>query len=380
MENFGFTEDQVGVREMAREFARERIAPMSSAMEEACELDQALLREMGELGYLGMTVPEKFGGIGLDLMSYILAMIEFAKADGSVAVTLSVHNSLACESLHRFGTPDQQERYLRRLAVGEIIGAFCLTEPDAGSDAASLTCAATKVDGGWKLDGSKIFVTNGGFAGLYLVFASTERSLRAKGITTFLVERGTPGLSVSKSEKKMGLKASSTVSLNFDSVMLPESQVLGEVNRGFSNAMTLLDGGRIGIAAQALGIAEAAFEAAVTYAKERKQFGQHLADFQAIRFKLANMAIELEAARQLIFSATRAKMANLPITREASIAKVFATEMAQRVTYEAIQIHGGYGFIADFPVERYFRDVRVTTLYEGTSEIQRVVISRDILK
>lgn len=377
---FKLTDEQLMIQSMVREFARKVVAPTAAERDQTKEFPADNLKKMGELGLLGMMVPPEYDGEGADTVSYVLALSEIAAACASTAVVMSVHNSIVCESILRFGSDDLKKRYLKRLARGKIIGAFALTEPQAGSDPVSQATAAVRDGDHYVINGTKRFTTTGRNSGLVIVTAKTDESQRHKGISAFLVEKGTKGLTVGHEEDKMGLRASDTTDLIFEDCRVPAKNLLGAEGLGFKIAMTGLDGGRIGIAAQSIGVAQAALDAAVKYAKERDQFGQKIAKFQGLRWMVADMATELEAARQMTLAAAARKDRGEKYTMEASMAKLFASEMVNRTTAKAIQIHGGYGFTKDYPVERYYRDARVFTIYEGTSEIQRVVISNHIFK
>lgn len=372
-----FTEEQEMMRKMVRDFATGEIEPFVEKMEQG-EFPRAILKKMGELGLMGIPVPEEYGGAEMDFMSYIIAINELSRVSATVGVILSVHTSVGTNPILYFGTEEQKQKYVPKLASGEYLGAFCLTEPSAGSDAASLKTRAIKDGDHYVLNGSKVFITNGGEADVYIVFASTDPEAGSKGITCFVVEKGTPGLIIGKDEHKMGLHGSRTVQLTFEDMRIPASNLLGEEGDGFKIAMANLEVGRIGIAAQALGIAEAALEAAVGYASERVQFGKPIAAQQGISFKLADMATNVEAARLLVYRAADMRMKGQKCGKEASMAKLFATRIAVEVATEAIQVFGGYGYTEDYPVERYFRDAKVTEIYEGTSEIQRIVISKHL--
>lgn len=371
------TEEQAMLQKMVRNFAQTEVAAFVPNMEKD-EFPTAVLTKMGELGLMGMTTPEKYGGSDMDFISYILAIHELSKVSGTVSVILSVHTSVATNPILKFGTDTQIEKYVPKLASGEYLGSFCLTEPAAGSDAASIKTSAKKVEGGYELNGSKVFITNGGYADVYIVFAVTDSTQKTKGITAFIVERTMEGLVIGKNEEKMGLHGSSTVQLTFESLFVPEENILGQLGEGFTIAMANLNVGRIGIAAQALGIAEAALEAAIGYAKERQQFNQPIIKHQGIAFKLADMATSVEAAKQLVYSAAALYERGEDCKKEASMAKLFASKIAVEVATEAIQVYGGYGYSKEYPVERYFRDAKVTEIYEGTSEIQRLVISKEL--
>ncbi|MET3575764.1 acyl-CoA dehydrogenase [Bhargavaea ullalensis] len=377
--DFHFTEEQKMMRKMVRDFAKNEIEPFIPRME-AGEFPRDIVRKMGELGLMGISVPEKYGGSEMDYVSYIIAVHELSKVSAVPGVILSVHTSVGTNPILLFGTEEQKQKYVPKLASGEYLGAFCLTEPSAGSDAGALKTRAVKKDGGYVLNGSKIFITNGGEADVYIVFASTDPAAGTHGITAFIVEAGTPGLVIGKDEKKMGLHGSRTVGLTFEDMNVPEENVLGKPGEGFKIALANLDAGRIGIAAQALGIAEAALEAATGYAKERVQFGKPIAANQGIGFKLADMATQVEAARLLVYRAAWLRSQGLPAGKEASMAKLWASQAAVDCATEGIQVFGGYGYTEDYPMERFFRDAKVTQIYEGTSEIQRLVISKHLTK
>jgi acyl-CoA dehydrogenase len=374
-----FTEEQDMMRKMVRDFAQTEIAPFVEYMEKG-EFPLPILNKMAELGLMGITVPEHYGGSGMDFMSYIIAIHEISKVSATVGVILSVHTSVGTNPILYFGSEEQKQKYVPKLASGEYLGAFCLTEPSAGSDAKSLRSRAVKQGDHYIINGSKVFITNGGEADVYIVFASTNPEAGSRGVSAFIVEKDTPGLIVGKDEKKMGLHGSRTVQLTFEDMKVPAENLLGEEGQGFKIAMANLDVGRIGIAAQALGIAEAAYEHAVAYAKERHQFGKPIAAQQAIGFKLADMATSIEGAKLLVYRAADLRTKGLPCGKEASMAKLFASRTAVEVTTEAIQVYGGYGYTEEYPVERLFRDAKVTEIYEGTSEIQRIVIGKHLLK
>ncbi len=378
--SFALTDEQLMIQTMAREFSRDVVAPTAAERDRTCEFPVENLKKMAELGFMGMMVPFEYKGSGADTVSYVLALSEIAYSCASTAVVMSVHNSIVCESIYRLGTEDQKERYLKPLAAGDIIGAFAMTEPHAGSDPVRQSTTAVRDGNYYILNGTKRFITSGKNAGLTIVTAVTDKTKRHKGISAFLVKKDTPGFSAGNLEDKMGLRASDTTDLIFDDCRIPAEDLLGEEGDGFKIAMQALDGGRIGIAAQSVGVAQAALDAAVDYAKIREQFGQPISKFQGLRWMIADMAVEIEAARQLMLSAAEMKDRGEKYTAQASMAKLFASEMVNRVTTKALQIHGGYGFIKEYPVERFFRDARVFTIYEGTSEIQRVVISNHILK
>lgn len=372
-----FTEEQTMMRNMVREFAKEKIAPFIEHME-AGEFPRAIIKEMGELGLMGITIPEEYGGAGMDFMSYIIAIHELSKVSATVGVILSVHTSVGTNPILYFGTEEQKQNYVPKLASGEYLGAFCLTEPAAGSDAGSLKTRAVKKEDHYVLNGSKVFITNGGEADVYIVFANTDPEKGSRGISAFIVEKDTPGFIVGKDEHKMGLHGSRTVELTFEDMKVPAANLLGQEGEGFKIAMANLDVGRIGIAAQALGIAEAALDEAVAYSKERKQFGKPIAVNQGIGFKLADMATAVEASRLLVYSAANLRQLGKPCGQEASMAKLFASKTAVDVSIEAVQVFGGYGYTEEYPVERLFRDAKITEIYEGTSEIQRLVIGKHL--
>ncbi len=377
---FEFTEEQLMIQETAREFAEKEIAPTSVERDKTCEFPTEIVKKLGELGFMGMMVSPEYDGAGMDTVSYCLAMMEISKVDASVGVIMSVNNSLVTFGLERWGSDYIKEKYLKPLARGDKLGAFALSEPEAGSDATHQQTSAVKDGDHWILNGMKNWITNGLSADYYIVMAQTDSAKRHKGITAFLVEKGWQGFTHGKKEDKLGIKSSDTCSLLFDNVRAPEENVLWEVGKGFNFAMNTLNGGRYGIASQACGIAEASFQAAVKYAKERKTFGTELANHQSIQFKLADMATNLEAAKLLTFQAAALKDAGKDYVKEASMAKLFASKVAVNNALEAIQIHGGYGYVREYLVERYLRDAKITEIYEGTSEIQKVIISRQLLK
>ncbi len=372
------TEEQEMMQQMVRDFAKTEIEPFIPNME-AGEFPRHLLNKMGELGLMGMTVPEEYGGADMDFLSYILAIHELSKVSAVMGVILSVHTSVGTNPIIQFGNDDQKSRYLPKMATGEYLGAFCLTEPTAGSDAGALKTRAVKDGDDYILNGSKMFITNGGEADVYIVFASTDSSKKTYGISAFIVDKDTPGLIIGKDERKMGLHGSRTVEVAFENMRVPAVNRLGEEGEGFKIAMANLDVGRIGIAAQSLGIAEASLEAAVSYAKEREQFGKPISAQQGIGFKLADMATGVEAAKLLVYRAALLRQEGKPCGQFASMAKLFASRKAVETSTEAIQVFGGYGYTEDYPVERYFRDAKVTEIYEGTSEIQKIVISKHLL-
>lgn len=375
--NLRFTEEQEMMRKMVQDFAQKEITPFIEKMEDG-EFPRDILKKMGDLGLMGIPIPSEYGGSEMDFTSYIIAINELSKVSATIGVILSVHTSVGTNPILYFGTEEQKQKYVPKLAAGEYLGAFCLTEPSAGSDAGSLKSRAVLDGDHYIINGSKVFITNGGEADIYIVFASTNLEAGTKGISAFIVEKGTPGLVIGKDEHKMGLLGSRTVQLTFEDMKVPKENLLGEEGQGFKIAMGNLDVGRIGIAAQALGIAEAALEAATNYAKDRHQFGRPIAAQQGVAFKLAEMATNIEAAKLLIYRAADLRARGLNCGKEASMAKLFASKTAVEVTTEAIQVFGGYGYTKDYPVERFFRDAKVTEIYEGTSEIQRIVISKHL--
>jgi alkylation response protein AidB-like acyl-CoA dehydrogenase len=377
--NFGFNETHLMIQQTARQFAREELAPSVDERDEKEEFPYEAVKKMGELGFMGMMVPEQYGGAGLDTISYVLALEEIGKVDPSACVIMSVNNSLVCWGLDAYGTEEQKQKYLIELASGKKLGAFALSEPEAGSDATNQRTTAWRDGNQYVLNGTKNFTTNGANADIVLVMAATDRSKGAKGVSAFIVEKGTSGFSVAKKEKKLGIRSSDTVSLAFEDCRVPVESRIGEEGFGMRFALKTLDGGRIGIAAQALAIAEACLEASIRYSKERKAFDQPIADLQAIQFKLAEMATSIEAARCLTLNAASLKDQNQPFGPMAAMAKLYASRIAVQCALEAVQIHGGYGYIREYGVERFLRDSKITEIYEGTSEIQRIVISRSIL-
>ncbi|MCY8935588.1 acyl-CoA dehydrogenase [Peribacillus frigoritolerans] len=377
--DFKFTEEHEMMRKMVSSFAENEITPHIEAMETGV-FPKTILQKMGELGLMGIPISEEYGGAGMDFMSYIIAINEISKVSPTLGVILSVHTSVGTNPIVYFGTEEQKRKYVPKLAAGKNLGAFCLTEQSSGSDAASLKskAVAVKEGGQYRINGSKVFITNGGEADVFIVFASTDPQKGSKGISAFIVEKGTPGLIIGKDERKMGLHGSSTVQVTFEDMKIPAANLLGKEGEGFKIAMANLDAGRIGIAAQALGIAEGAMEHAVRYAKSREQFGKPIAEQQGIGFKLAEMATSIEASRLLVYRAAFLRSQGLKSGKEAAMAKLFASRTAVEVAIEAVQVFGGYGYTTDYPVERYFRDAKVTEIYEGTSEIQRMVISKSL--
>jgi len=377
---FELSEEHLMIQQAARDFANNELKPGVIERDEHQKFPHEQIKKLGELGFLGMMVDPKYNGSGMDTISYVLAMEELSKIDASASVVVSVNNSLVCYGLEKYGSEFQKEKYLKPLAAGEKIGAFCLSEPEAGSDATSQHTTAVDMGDHYLLNGTKNWITNGGNASTYLVIAQTNPALRHKGINALIVEKGMEGFSVGPKENKLGIRGSDTHSLMFTDVKVPKENRIGEEGFGFTFAMKTLDGGRIGIASQALGIASGAYELALAYSKERKTFGKPIAGHQAIQFKLADMATEIEAARMLCLKAAWLKDQGLPYAQASSMAKLFASEVAMKTTVEAVQIHGGYGFVKEFHVERLMRDAKITQIYEGTSEIQRIVIAREILK
>jgi alkylation response protein AidB-like acyl-CoA dehydrogenase len=378
--DFEFTEEQKMVFDGAKKFAEKELAPAVGELDAKQEVNLAALKKLGELGYLGMTVPEEYGGSGLGMVAYAGAMIEFSKVDAGTAVGVSVQNSLVNDALIMFGTEDQKRRFLPKLASGEWMGCFSLTEAGAGSDPGSLRASAVRQGDSFLLNGTKNFTTNGSFADVIIAFFCTDKEKGAKGISAFLVPKETPGYAVGKHENKLGIRTSSTTELVFTDCRIPAENLLGQENRGLSIALATLDCGRVGIAAQAIGIAEAALEESVRYSKERTQFGKLLSEFQAMQFMLADMAVDVEVAKTMLYRVAWIKdSGNRRFTKESAMVKLFASEMAHRVCHKALQIHGGYGFMKEYKVERLYRDQRITEIYEGTSEIQRLVIARSLL-
>lgn len=378
--NFELTEEQIAVRDAAREFANTELLPGVIERDSEAKFPAEQIKKMGELGFMGMMVDPKYNGGGMDSISYVLAMEEISKIDASVSVCMSVNNSLVCWGLEQFGTEEQKEKYLKKLATGEKIGAFCLSEPEAGSDATSQRTTAEDKGDYYLLNGTKNWITNGNSASIYIVIAQTDAAKKHKGINALIVERDMEGFVVGKKEDKMGIRGSDTHSLMFTDVKVPKANRIGDDGFGFTFAMTTLNGGRIGIASQALGIATGAYELALKYSKERKAFNKHLSEHQAIQFKLADMVTKIDAARLLIWQAAFLKDQKKNFVKAAAMAKLFASSIAQEVTSEAVQIHGGYGYVKEYHVERLMRDAKITQIYEGTSEIQRMVISREILR
>ncbi|MEM9675528.1 MAG: acyl-CoA dehydrogenase [Bacteroidota bacterium] len=378
--NFTLTEEHQAVQQAARDFAQSELLPGVIERDEQQQFPAEQIKKMGELGFMGMMVDPKYNGGGMDTKSYVLAMEEISKIDASASVCMSVNNSLICWGIEQYGTEEQKEKYLARLASGEIIGAFCLSEPEAGSDATSQKTTAIDQGDYYLLNGTKNWITNGNSASVYIVIAQTEPEKGYKGINAIIVERDSDGFVVGKKENKMGIRASDTHSLMFTDVKVPKANRIGENGFGFKFAMSVLNGGRIGIAAQALGIASGAHEFALKYAQERKSFGKELVQHQGIQFKLADMATQVEAARLLCLQAADLKDQGLPYAKQSAMAKLYASQVAMDVSTEAVQIHGGYGYVKEYHVERLMRDAKITQIYEGTSEIQKIVISRELLR
>lgn len=378
--NFELSEEQIAVRDAARDFAQNVLKPGVIERDREQRFPKEEIKQLGELGFLGMMVDPKYGGGGMDTISYVLAMEEISKVDASASVVMSVNNSLVCWGLEKFANEEQKQKYLVPLAKGERIGAFCLSEPEAGSDATSQRTTAIDMGDHYLLNGTKNWITNGGSASTYLVMAQTDASKKHKGINCLIVEKGMPGFVVGAKEDKLGIRGSDTHTLMFQDVKVPKANRIGEDGFGFTFAMKTLSGGRIGIASQALGIASGAYELALAYSKERKAFGKAISEHQAIAFKLADMATEIEAARLLCLKAAWLKDQHLNYDQASAMAKVFASEVAMRTTVEAVQVHGGYGYVKEYHVERLMRDAKITQIYEGTSEVQRIVISRNVLK
>jgi alkylation response protein AidB-like acyl-CoA dehydrogenase len=372
------SEAQTMIREAARAFAQEQLAPNAAEWDRNSAYPRDAIAAMGKLGFMGMLVPEDWGGSGADHVAYALALEEIAAGDGSCSTIMSVHNSVGCMPIHKFGTTEQKEKFLRPLAKGEMLAAFCLTEPQAGSDASAIKTRAKRDGNHWVLNGTKQFITSGQNADLAIVFAVTDPAAGKKGISAFIVPTKTSGWTVARVEHKLGQKASDTCQIVLDNLRLTPDHMLGQEGEGYKVALANLEGGRIGIASQSVGMARAAYEAALAYAKERESFGKKIIEHQVVAFRLADMATQIEAARLLVLNAAALRDAGQPCLMQAAMAKLFASEMAERVCSDAIQIHGGYGYLNDFPVERIYRDVRITQIYEGTSDIQRLVISRAI--
>ncbi len=378
--NFELTEEQKMIRDLARDFAKNEIAPIAAELDETGQFPVENVKKMGELGLMGIEVPQEYGGGGLDCVSYVLAMEEISKADAAHGTIMSVNNSLVCYGLKTFGTEEQKQKFLVPLASGKKLGAYSLTEPQSGSDAGNMKTRAVPDGDQYVINGRKSWVSSGPYADYIILFAATNPELKHRGTACFVVDTKQPGFELGKIEPKLGIRASATCECTYENYRLPAGNRIGKDGEGFKIAMSILDAGRIGIASQALGIAQAAYEASVAYAQERSAFGQHIAEFQAIQFMIADMALRIEAARMLIYNAAVKKDRHERFTREASMAKLYASETAMWVTTKAIQIHGGIGYSKELPVERYFRDAKITEIYEGTSEIQRLVIARSALE
>jgi len=374
------TEEQELLQKTVRDFAQNELKPRAARFDQQEFIDADVLKTMAELGLMGICFPEKYGGAGMDTVCYAIAVEEISRVCASTGITLAAHVSLGANPIYLFGTEQQKQKYLPKLCSGEELGSFGLTEPNAGSDAAGTETTAMKQDGSWMINGSKMFITNGSLASTAIITAMTDKSRGVKGISSFILERGTPGFSVGKKIHKLGIRGSDTTELIFENCRIPEGNLLGKENEGFKQFMIILDGGRISIGAMALGIAQGAFDEALKYSKERQQFGQPIGNFQSIQFALADMATEIEAARHLVYNAARLKDAGKSYSMQSSMCKLYASEVAARTCIKALQIHGGYGYTKEYPIERMFRDVKVTEIGEGTSEIQRIVIARSLLK
>lgn len=377
---FDLSEEERMIQDTAREFAESEIMPVAAENDAKAQFPTDIVKKLGELGFMGMLVPEEYGGSGLSNFCAVLALEEINRACASTGVTMSVQNSLVNSPIMKYGSDDLKKRYLPKLASGEYLGAYALSEADAGTDAASIQCRAVKDGDDFVLTGTKLWITTGANADVYVVLVKTDPEQKVKGISAFIVERDTPGFSVGKKEDKLGLRASSTTELIFEDCRVPAANMLGAEGEGFKIAMATLDGGRIGIGTQAVGIARACLDASVAYAREREQFGRAIGEFQAIQWKIADMATQIDAARLLVYRASRLRDRGVPHTKEAAMAKLFASEVSNKVARDAVQIHGGAGYLKDFPVERYYRDARITEIYEGTSEVQRIVVSRAYLR
>jgi alkylation response protein AidB-like acyl-CoA dehydrogenase len=378
--DFSFTDEQKQLRRTVREFAESEIAPHVMEWDEASHFPSEIISKLAEMGLLGVIFPEAYGGAGLGYTEYVISIEELARVDGSIGLIVAAHNSLCTNHLYKFGSEEQKHKYVVPLAHGKKLGCWSLTEPEAGSDAGGTRTTAVREKGGWVLNGAKTFTTNGHYADICVAMAVTDKEKKSHGISAFVIERGTPGFRPGKKENKLGMRASDTSEVVFSDCRLPEGNLLGAEGQGFINSLQVLDGGRISIAALALGMAQGAFEAAAKYARQRKQFGRAIAEFQAIQFKLADMETQIEAARLLVYQAAwLADRKDVRFTRESSMAKLYASEVAVSVANECVQIHGGYGFIKDYPAEKFYRDVKLSTIGEGTSEIQRLVIARQLL-
>ena len=378
--DFQLNEEQLHLKKTVREFAEREIAPNVMKWDEACEFPLATIKELGKLGLLGTIFPHEYGGAGMGYVEYVTAIAELSRVDGSVGIIVAAHTSLCSNHIFLAGNETQQKKYIPKLATGEHIGAWGLTEPSAGSDAGSARMTAARAKGGWILNGTKTFITNGHYADVIVALAVTDRAAHTHGLSAFIIEKDSHGFHAGRKENKLGLRASNTAELIFEECFVPEENLLGKEGDGFIDAMRVLDGGRISIAALSLGMAEGAYGAALKYSKERQQFGQPISEFQAIQWKLADMATEIEAAKLLTYRAAAMKDAGMKTTLESSMAKLYASEVAVKCANEGVQIHGGYGFIKDYPAEKFYRDVKLCTIGEGTSEIQRLVIARQLLK
>ncbi|RWZ58950.1 acyl-CoA dehydrogenase [Halobacillus fulvus] len=378
--NFTLTEEQQMLRKMVRDFAKNEVEPTAAERDEEERFDRGIFDKMAELGLTGIPWPEEYGGIGSDFVSYVIAVEELSRVCASTGVTLSAHISLASWPIYKFGNEEQKKTYLSQLASGEKLGGYALSEPGAGSDVSSMRTQAIWKDDHYVLNGNKVWITNGGVGDLYIVFAKTDPDAGTRGVSAFIVEKGTPGFTFGKKEKKLGIRSSPTTELIFEDCKIPKENLLGEEGQGFKIAMMTLDGGRNGIAAQAVGIAQGALDESVAYAKEREQFGKPIASLQGISFKLADMATEIEASRLLTYQAAYLESEGQPYAKASAMAKLYAGDTAMKVTTEAVQVHGGYGYTKDYPVERYMRDAKITQIYEGTQEIQRLVIGRMVTK
>ncbi len=378
--DFELNDEQRMTQEMVREFAEKEIMPLAAKWDEQCEFPWDVVHKLGELNLLGTIFPQAYGGAGMDYVTYALVVEELSRADGSVGIIVASHTSLCANHIYIAGTEEQRRKYLGPLARGEKLGAWGLTEPNAGSDASGTQTTAVLDGDAWVLNGSKIFITQGSVAGIYVIMAATDKAKKQHGISAFIVERGTPGLSAIPMKRKLGVRASDTAQLTLDDVRIPKASLLGHLDEGFIDTLQVLDGGRISIAAMALGIGHGAYEEGLKYAKQREQFGQPIANFQAIQWKLADMATELDAARLLILRAAWMKDRGLRVTKESAMAKLYASEAATRACNQALQIHGGYGYMQDYPIERYLRDAKICEIGEGTSEIQRLLIARQLLR
>lgn len=378
--NYELTQDHKVLKDTVKDFVNNEIKPIAMDIDKNHEIPSTLMKKIGEMGFLGTYIPEEYGGAGLDYFSYIIVVEEVSKACGSTGVMISAHTSLACDPIYQFGTEEQKKEFLPKLASGEKIGCILLTEPEAGSDVANISTTYKEDGDNYIINGGKIFITNGGFKGIGVVFATKDKSLKHKGISAFIIDLETEGVEILKNEEKMGIRGSYTTAFALDNVKVPKKNLLGQEGDGFKIAMETLNGGRIGIAAQALGIAEGAFEKTLSYAQERKQFGKPLSAFQAIQFKIADMATKIEASKLITYKAAWLKDMKKTNAIESAMAKMYASETATFVTKEAVQIHGGYGYICEYEVERMFRDAKITEIYEGTNEVQRIVISKMLFK